>query len=206
MRTASYMTLEADGRCNQNNRIRISRSDVEPPRKEFMMNAVIPRLALVTVSGMFFVAATAVQAQEAGSATEAPLHAASAKKPLFIQPGHLKWHADRNDPRKGLEIADLEGNQNKPGPVVFRYKLAPNYEIVPHSATKDLRITVLSGDFNVGIGSTFNRSKTHHMGPGSFIMIPRGTPHYGWSRRGGVVQIDSTGPVGLKPLHPNRQQ
>lgn len=170
------------------------------------MIAVSSRLAFVTVSGILLVAATVVQAQEARTASESSAQSSSAKKPLFIQPGHLKWHSDPNDPRKGLEIANLEGNQNQPGPVVFRYKLSPNYEIVPHSATKDLRITVLSGDFNVGIGSTFNRSKTHHMGPGAFIMIPRGTPHYGWSRRGGVVQIDSTGPVGLKPLHPNRHQ
>lgn len=170
------------------------------------MNAVFPRLALVTISGVLLAAAPAIQAQETSAASESTAHAASAKKPLFIQPGHLKWHADPDDPRKGLEIANLEGNQNKPGPVVFRYKLSPNYEIVPHVAAKDLQITVLSGDFNVGTGSTFNRSKTHHMGPGSFIMIPRGTPHYGWSRRGGVVQINSTGPVDLKPVHRNTQQ
>jgi quercetin dioxygenase-like cupin family protein len=171
-----------------------------------MMNAVFPRLAFVTVSGMLLVAATAAQAQETSSMSEAPAHVSSAKKPLFIQPGQLKWGPDRNDPRKGLEIATLEGNQNKSGPVVFRYKLSPNYEIVPHVAAKDLRITVLSGDFNVGVGRTFSRSKTHHMRSGAFIMIPHGTPHYGWSRSGGVIQIDSTGPVDLRPVHPNRHQ
>lgn len=170
------------------------------------MKAVSPRLALVTVSSLLVVAVTAVHAQEANMANESPAKMSSAKKPLFIRPGQLKWGADRSDPRKGLEIAYLEGHQNKPGPVIFRYKLSPNYRIVPHVASKDLRITVLSGDFNVGTGRTFNRSKTHHMGPGSYIMIPHGTPHYGWSRQGGVVQVNTTGPVGLRPVRSNTEQ
>jgi hypothetical protein len=69
----------------------------------------------------------------------------------------------------GAQLAVLEGDPTaSSGDFTVRLKMPDGYRIPPHSHPNRENATVISGNFKVGMGDTFDESKMTTFGPGSF--------------------------------------
>jgi quercetin dioxygenase-like cupin family protein len=84
----------------------------------------------------------------------------------------------------------------------FRTKLPDRFMIPPHFHPADEHITVISGTFNMGMGDRFDRRKTKAMTAGSFIVMPKGTHHFAWTKGETIIQVHAIGPWGLTFVNP----
>src|SRR5258708_19584194 len=111
-----------------------------------------------------FMFALALVAIAIGRGDSEPPSAKHDAIPISIHnPKDLKWiDAPASLPR-GAKIAVLEGDPAKEGPFVFRAKVPDGYRVPPHTHLKVERITVISANFNIGMGDKFNQPKTQPM-------------------------------------------
>ena len=112
----------------------------------------------------------------------------------MVKPGELKWDDVPSLP-KGAKLAVIEGPMNQAVPFTVRLKFPGNYSIPPHFHPAVERVTVLSGEFNMGVGEKFDKKKGHALKPGGMMILEPKTPHFAWTTKGEtVVQIHGTGP------------
>src|SRR4051812_49516779 len=60
---------------------------------------------------------------------------------------------------KGAEISVLSGDPSKDGPFVIRLKMPSGYKFPAHNHPKDEYVTVISGNFHVGMGDKLDEKK-----------------------------------------------
>src|SRR6266850_1263268 len=65
--------------------------------------------------------------------------------PAIHRPENLKWQDGPASLPPGAKIAVLDGDPNKPGPFVMRFKFPDGYRVAPHTHPKPERVTVISG-------------------------------------------------------------
>ena len=115
----------------------------------------------------------------------------------MVKPDELKWDDVPSLP-KGAKIAVIEGPMNQAVPFTVRLKFPANYTIPPHFHPAVERVTVLSGEFNMGIGQKFDKGKAHALKPGGVMIMEAKTPHFGFTTKSEtVVQLHGTGPWGV---------
>jgi quercetin dioxygenase-like cupin family protein len=135
-----------------------------------------------------------------GAPAEEPTNPAAAvvKDHLMVMPEELVWSPCSPALPPGAQCADVEGDRTAPNVLfTFRVKLPDNYQIQPHFHPADEHLTVISGTFNMGLGKEFDVKATKPMAAGSFMVMPKGSPHYAWSRGETVVQVHAIGPWGI---------
>ena len=77
---------------------------------------------------------------------------------------------------------------------------AKGVRILPHTHPDERVVTVLDGTFYQGIGTSFDESKAHALPPGSVVIIPPGTPHFGFAKDGDVtIEEIGIGPTATIP-------
>jgi quercetin dioxygenase-like cupin family protein len=133
--------------------------------------------------------------------TEAAKPAAAAEHRVYA-PGDLKWGDAPAGLPKGAKVAVLQGDPAAPGPFVMRVTLPAGYRVAPHHHPADENITVLSGELYMGLGETFDESKGHAMGAGTFGTMPVGTRHFAWTKAETVFQLHGMGPWGITYVNP----
>ena len=110
--------------------------------------------------------------------------------------GDLKW-SDLKVPGfdPGAQMAVLDGNPGAAGGVyTLRLKFPAGYRFPSHWHPKTEHLTVLSGSFQLGMGTSEDQSMEKTYGPGDFLMIPGRHPHYGGAAQESVVQLHGVGP------------
>lgn len=122
--------------------------------------------------------------------------------PSLSKADALKWKDGPPSLPPGAQIAILEGNPAKPGPFVFRVKVPDGYKIPPHTHPKSERVTVISGTFNLGMGDTFDATKTEALPAGTYGTWPAGMKHFVWVKGETVVQFHGDGPWVIEYLNP----
>lgn len=123
---------------------------------------------------------------------------------MEFTPATLKW--TENPAVKGVQSAHMIGDPAKPGPFVYRAKFPAGYKTPANSHVEDRTVTVISGTLYVGSGDFFDEKKVHPLPPGSFYAVPNGVTHFVWAKDGEVVlQVQGTGPVGLKYVEPTKR-
>ena len=70
-----------------------------------------------------------------------------------------------------------------------------------HSAVE--RVTVLFGEFFMGIGDRLDPEKSTGLKVVGVMIMAAGTRHFAWTRKATVVQLHSTGPWGITYVDPN---
>lgn len=111
----------------------------------------------------------------------------------------LPW----GEPANGMQYLALFGDSSAEGePFVFRLKVRPGFELGPHTHPITEHLTVLSGNFLVGIGETFDREAATAYGPGSYLAIAAGVPAYMWVEEETVVQVHGVGPLATEFIAP----
>lgn len=115
----------------------------------------------------------------------------------MVAPGDLKW-ADVPSLPPGAKIATIEGPMNEAKPFTIRLKFPANYVLPAHSHPAIERVTVLSGTFNMGAGDKLDKQQTTALSAGSLAIMQPGTNHFAWTNQETIVQLNGTGPWGIK--------
>ena len=89
--------------------------------------------------------------------------------------------------KDGRQRAQLFGNSSQGGPWIDRVRIPAAMRVLAHTHPQDELVTVIEGTWYVGEGEKFDSTKLKAYPPGSFIVIPAGTPHFVATNDGAVV-------------------
>lgn len=102
----------------------------------------------------------------------------------------------------GAQLAVLEGDPSKSAEFTVRLRMPAGYKIPPHTHPTDENVTVVSGQFKVGMGSTFDASAMKTLPQGGFVTAPQGMAHYAMAVGETIVQVHALGPFALTYVNP----
>src|SRR5277367_4220297 len=96
----------------------------------------------------------------------------------------------------GAQLAVLEGDPGAAtGDFTIRLKMPAGYRVAPHWHPNRENVTVLSGNFKVGMGDTFDESKMVTFGAGSFAFLDPSMHHYAMADGPVIVQVHGMSPL-----------
>jgi quercetin dioxygenase-like cupin family protein len=102
----------------------------------------------------------------------------------------------------GAEFALLDGNPEKAEPITLRLKFPAGYELPAHWHPTQENVTVLSGEFYVGMGDKLDKANSVALKPGGFAAVPAEHHHYAWTKEETIVQVHLIGPVEITYVNP----
>jgi mannose-6-phosphate isomerase-like protein (cupin superfamily) len=103
----------------------------------------------------------------------------------------------------GAQLAVIEGDPTaSSGDFTVRLKMPDGYRIAPHWHPKRENVTVISGNFKVGMGDKFDESKMMTIPAGSFAYLDPEMHHYAMASGEAVVQIHGMSPLQLNYVNP----
>ena len=120
----------------------------------------------------------------------------------MVQAADLKWDDVPSLP-PGAKIAVIEGPMSQAVPFTVRLSFLANYRLPAHMHPAVERVTVLSGEFFMGIGDRLDPEKSTALKVGGVMIMAAGTRHFAWTREATVVQLHGTGPWGITYVDPN---
>lgn len=97
----------------------------------------------------------------------------------------------------GAKIAVLHGNPGEKGDYTVRLQFPDGYKFPVHWHPGAEHLTVLTGSFLLGMGSSADWNAVTAYAPGDFLYIPARHPHYGGARGVTVIQLHGEGPFQL---------
>jgi quercetin dioxygenase-like cupin family protein len=97
----------------------------------------------------------------------------------------------------GAKISVLHGDPFSPGQFVLRLQLPDGYQIPLHWHPTAEYMTVVSGVFQLGMGTSLETTTQRAFNAGDFVYIPPRQPHFAQARGATVVQITGNGPFQL---------
>ena len=128
--------------------------------------------------------------------------AASSAAPAQINSSELKWGPAPPGLPAGAELAVLSGDPGKAGLFTIRIKFPAGFTVQPHHHPSDELVTVIEGDFALGMGDTFDRERMTLLKQGGYALAAKTMNHYVTSTGGGIVQITSNGPFQIVYANP----
>lgn len=111
-------------------------------------------------------------------------------EPIVVHSQDLVW----TERPSGVKVAVLQGDPALPGPFTLRLQYPAGYRKGPHYHPGDAYVTVLSGGYFRGYGSTFDESKGIELKPGTFSVNPSRVSHYEWTTQPAMLQVHAEGP------------
>ncbi|WP_230534388.1 cupin domain-containing protein [Microvirga roseola] len=132
----------------------------------------------------------------------APATAQEQHRHAMANAGDVTWKDGPPSLPKGAQMSVLYGDPSKEGMFVMRLKFPANYRIPPHTHTTDEIVTVIDGEFNIGMGAQFDPAKTKAITTGGVIAMPPGTQHFVQTNRETTVQLSTRGPWGIAYVNP----
>jgi quercetin dioxygenase-like cupin family protein len=131
------------------------------------------------------------------------LGAAGASAQDHSAPGpDLKWGPAPAIFPAGAQMAVLQGNPGSNELFTVRLRLPNGYKFPPHTHPTDEHVTVISGTFLVGMGSTFDANKMMKLTAGGFVSAPAQAAHYALAQGPTVVQVHAMGPFAMTYVNP----
>jgi anti-sigma factor ChrR (cupin superfamily) len=119
-----------------------------------------------------------------------------------INADELQWGPAPNAFPAGAQIAVISGDPFNEGLYVLRLKMPADYKIPAHNHPTSEYITVLSGDFHIGMGDKLDPQKGQLLRTGGFAEAPAKMNHYAWSTNETVVQVHGQGPFAITYVNP----
>jgi len=154
-----------------------------------------------TLCSIFIVAATFMwlgQHNISGAAAAPPSDAKNA-----FTPDTIVWGPPPPFVAPGAQLAVLEGNpMASSGDYTIRLKMPAGYKIAPHWHPLRENVTVISGNFKVGMGDHFDETKMMMFPAGSFAYLDPDMHHYAMASDEVVVQIHGMSPVKFNYVNP----
>lgn len=109
----------------------------------------------------------------------------------------LKWGPAPSVLPKGAEITVLSGDPFKDGAYVLRLKMPAGYKIPAHNHPTTEYVTVISGDFHIGMGDRLDEKNGIALTAGGYGEAPAKMNHYAWASSPSVVQVHGQGPFAI---------
>lgn len=104
----------------------------------------------------------------------------------------------------GAQLAVIEGNPGAPsGDYTVRLKMPDGYRLAPHWHPKRENVTVISGNFKLGMGDRFDESKMATFPAGSFAYLDPDMHHYAMASGEVVVQVHGQAPLQFNYVNPD---
>jgi len=130
--------------------------------------------------------------------------AAAVLKPhIMMTLDEMKWVDCPPALPPGAKCSVIEGDTKAPDVLfAFRLKMPDNYRIAPHFHAADEHTLVISGTLNMGRGDKLDTSATKPMTAGSFVVMPKGTHHFLWTKGETVLHVYAFGPWALTYVNP----
>ncbi|HEY9516768.1 MAG TPA: cupin domain-containing protein [Gemmatimonadaceae bacterium] len=94
----------------------------------------------------------------------------------------------------GMKLAVIEGNPDAAGPYTIRLSFPDGYRFPAHWHPNAENLTVLTGNFQLAMGTKADDAKLQSYEPGDFLYIEAKHPHFGGARGATVVQLHGQGP------------
>jgi quercetin dioxygenase-like cupin family protein len=91
--------------------------------------------------------------------------------------------------KDGRQRAQLFGDSSQGGAWIDRVKIPAAMRVLAHTHPQDEPVTVIEGTWYLGEGERFDSTKLKAYPPGSFIIIPAGTPHFVATNGAVVIQL-----------------
>lgn len=160
-----------------------------------MTTSLVVRRTLFTLAGVALLGAAG-----GGQKTQA---ADPHARHIIVKPAELQFKPGPPGLPKGAQVAVIEGDPAAPGKhFTLRAKLPAGYRIAPHTHPTDEILTVLSGEFGMGLGEKLDPAKVEKLPAGGFSMMKAGTAHYVVITKETVIQVSSTGPFEINYINP----
>jgi len=122
--------------------------------------------------------------------------------PAPINADDVKWATAPNLLPAGAQIAVVSGDPLKDGLYVIRLKFPANYKLPAHNHPTTEYVTVISGDFHIGMGDKLDLQKGQSLRAGGYAEAPARMNHYAWSTSETVVQVHGQGPFAITYVDP----
>lgn len=113
---------------------------------------------------------------------------------MIVHPPQITYGP--NPTGSGPDIAVIYGDPTKSGFYIIRARFKPGVMSRPHHHPTDRHVTVISGTWWAGTGSTFDPEKTTPLGTGSYMFHPAGKVHFDGAKDvEAIVEIKGIGPA-----------
>ncbi|HXO21410.1 MAG TPA: cupin domain-containing protein [Thermoanaerobaculia bacterium] len=122
---------------------------------------------------------------------------APAAHPGVFTPKDVAWGPGPPFLPPGVKLAVLEGDPGAAGSYVLRLSMPDGYKIPPHHHPTVENVTVISGEFHLGMGDKFDAAAGKTLPPGTFGYLPAEMNHYAWAKGRTVVQVHGEGPFAI---------
>lgn len=152
------------------------------------------RLAVCGVALSLVLSSAAVARMESRQATQASTeHAVVTPDKVTFQPIEVPGF------KSGMKIAVIHGDPNaESGDYVLRLQFPAGYMFPPHWHPNTENLTVLSGEFQLGMGDKEDASTLMSYRPGTFVYIPPKHPHFGGAKVMTVIQLHGQAPFKIE--------
>ena len=114
----------------------------------------------------------------------------------------LKWGPAPAVFPAGAQMAVLQGDPGSSSEYTVRLRMPNGYRIAPHWHPTDENVTVVSGNFKVGMGKTFDTKGMLTLPSGGFITAPAKEAHFAMAQGQTVVQVHGIGPFAMTYVNP----
>lgn len=122
----------------------------------------------------------------------------SADGHVMVSPTDVQFAPGPETLPAGAQISVIAGDPKAKGPFTMRLKFPANYQVPPHWHSKDENITVIEGEFLMGMGDVLSESKAFVLPTGGYGKMPAKVRHFAIAgKRGAVVQVHGEGPFDI---------
>jgi len=119
-----------------------------------------------------------------------------------INSDDVKWGPVPPNIAAGAQLAVISGDPSKEGLYVMRLKMPAGYKVPAHYHPQYENVTILTGEFHVGMGDKLDTDKGMLLRPGGYVEAPAKMHHYAWVTSDTIVQIAGPGPFGIIYVDP----
>ena len=119
-----------------------------------------------------------------------------------INSDDVKWGPVPPNIAADAQLAVISGDPSKEGLFVIRLKMPAGYKVPAHYHPQYENVTVLTGEFHVGMGDKLDTDKGMLLRPGGYVEAPAKMHHYAWVTSDTIVQIAGPGPFGIIYVDP----
>jgi quercetin dioxygenase-like cupin family protein len=119
-----------------------------------------------------------------------------------INADDVKWGPVPPNFPAGAQLAVISGDPSKEGLYVIRLKMPAGYKVAAHNHPQYEGVTVLTGEFHVGMGDKLDTEKGMALRPGGFVEAPAKMNHFAWTTDDTIVQVAGPGPFGITYVNP----
>lgn len=121
---------------------------------------------------------------------------------VMATPDAIQWGPSPDGLPPGAQGTVLEGDPSQPGYFAVRVKAPAGYRLAPHTHPAVERVTVIEGTLYLAMGDKWDDKALKAYPRGSYLSMPKGSPHFAVFREPGVVQVATDGPWGILYVDP----